>query len=212
MKIFRNRNFIIIAALTAVVALVLILALCLRPAPALPADARQVEFASNPEDAAAAATDDSSVPQTDPTAGDTSALPADPTADDTSALPADPTADGAAAYVLCSLPASGQYGIIPLPKEGEISYPIHQSFTDGTQSENILHLTPEGFYMEFSTCKNQNCVGQGTVTLENRDERVLQNCVICLPNQVMAELYTAEEIAEMNPSVLQDMTDNAQED
>ena len=38
---------------------------------------------------------------------------------------------------------------------------------------------------------------QGTVTLENRDERILYNMIICLPNQVMLELYTPEEVLEM---------------
>lgn len=103
----------------------------------------------------------------------------------------------AAAYVLCSLPSSGYYGLLPLPAEGSVSYPIHQTLPDGTEVENTLHLTPDGFCMESSTCANQDCVSQGTVTLENRERRVLKNCVICLPNQLMAELYTAEEIAQM---------------
>ena len=100
-------------------------------------------------------------------------------------------------YVLCDLPASGKYGLLPLPLEGEETYPIAQMFEDGTRTENVLHLLPDGFYMESSTCENQDCVDQGTVTLENRSTRVLGSCVICLPNQVMAELYSAEEIQEM---------------
>ena len=106
----------------------------------------------------------------------------------------------AAAYVVCSLPASSKYGVLPLPAEGSVSYPIRQILPDGTETENILHLTPEGFCMESSSCKNQDCVGQGMVTIDNREDRVLFNSVICLPNQVMAELFTAEEIAEMNLS------------
>ena len=100
-------------------------------------------------------------------------------------------------YVLCDLPASGKYGLLPLPLEGEETYPVAQLFEDGTRAENVLHLFPDGFYMESSTCENQDCVHQGTVTLENRSSRVMGGCVICLPNQVMAELYSAEEIQEM---------------
>lgn len=108
------------------------------------------------------------------------------------------TAAGVSAgAVLCRLNGSGDVGILPLPAEGDVSYPIHQVLADGTETENILHLTPDGFYMESSTCKNQNCVQQGKVTFENREYRILTNCVVCLPNQVTAELYDAEEIARM---------------
>jgi len=103
-----------------------------------------------------------------------------------------------AAYVLCTLPSGGYVGIIPLPSEGSISYPIRQTLADGTIVENVLHLTPQGFCMESSTCPNQDCVHQGLVTLDNRETRILQSSVICLPNQVIAELYSAEEIAEMD--------------
>ena len=99
--------------------------------------------------------------------------------------------------VLCRLTGSGDVGILPLPTEGEVSYPIHQVLADGTETENILHLEPDGFYMESSTCKNQNCVQQGKVTFENREYRILTNCVVCLPNQVTAELYDAQEIDRM---------------
>lgn len=175
-NLFRNRNFFIILVLIAVVAVVFVLSLTFRPAPLLSSDSRQIAIPSNTEPAVENAPADAPFLHADKNNGDLTA----------------------AAYVLCTLPSGNQYGIIPLPAEGEISYPIRQTFVDGTQTENILRLTPEGFYMESSTCKNQNCVQQGIVTLENRDERALQNCVICLPNQVMAELYTAEEIADMN--------------
>ena len=107
-------------------------------------------------------------------------------------------ADEPTAYVLCSLPSSGYTGIIPLPAEGGVSYPIRQTLADGTEAENILHLTPEGFCMESATCPNQDCVHQGFVTFENRETRILQNSVICLPNRVMVSLYSAEEIAQMD--------------
>lgn len=107
------------------------------------------------------------------------------------------TGNEASAYVLYRDPESEAVGVLPLPENGELSYSIRRTQSDGTETENILHLTPDGFCMESSTCKNQNCVEQGTVTLDNREIRILQNCVVCLPNRVTAELYTAEEIRRM---------------
>ena len=40
-------------------------------------------------------------------------------------------------------------------------------------------------------------VMQGVVTLENRASRVLKNSILCLPNDVIIELYSAEEMKEM---------------
>ena len=48
--------------------------------------------------------------------------------------------------------------------------------------------------MKSSTCDNQDCVKQGVVTLENMEERLLGNMIICLPNQVTLSLYTTEEL------------------
>ena len=47
--------------------------------------------------------------------------------------------------------------------------------------------------MESSNCENQTCVGQGEVTLENRDLRPLFNMVICLPHNLSLELLTRAE-------------------
>ena len=67
----------------------------------------------------------------------------------------------------------------------------------GTETENVVHLTPEGVYMESSTCEGHDCVLQGEVTLENRKDRILGNMIICLPNQVCLQLFTPDEILEM---------------
>lgn len=98
-------------------------------------------------------------------------------------------------YVLVT--TATQSGWLPLPEEGEVSYPIRQILPDGTEAENIIHLTPEGVYMEDSTCANHDCVQQGIVTLENREERILSNMIICLPNQVSLQLFTPEEVLQM---------------
>ncbi|MBQ4016994.1 MAG: NusG domain II-containing protein, partial [Oscillospiraceae bacterium] len=77
----------------------------------------------------------------------------------------------------------------PIPLNGDNSFRIAQQ--DG--SENVIHIGENSFYMESSNCKNQNCVGQGEVTLENRESRPLFNMVICLPHNLSLELLTREE-------------------
>ena len=112
-----------------------------------------------------------------------------------------PTAEPAAtprparAYVLVS--TATQMGFLPLPDGGEYSYHLEQILPDGTPAENVIHLTPDGVWMEESTCENHDCIDQGHVTLDNRADRVLGNMIICLPNQVTLQLLTPEEILEM---------------
>lgn len=83
--------------------------------------------------------------------------------------------------------ANSVFAPIPLTEEG--SFKIAQA--DG--SENIVHIGKNSFYMESSNCDNQNCVGEGEVTLENKDSRVLFNMVLCLPHELSLELLTPEE-------------------
>ena len=121
----------------------------------------------------------------------------DPKAPD--AAPDDGTDDGdpkpAPGYVRVS--TYSQSGWLPLPEEGEYSYHLKQIASDGTEVENVIHLMPNGVYMEDSTCENHDCVKQGEVTLENKNDRILANMIICLPNQVWLELFTPEEVLEL---------------
>ena len=87
-----------------------------------------------------------------------------------------------------------QSGWLALPTEGEAIFPLRQMTEDGRITENIIHLTANSVYMDSANCDNQDCVHQGEVTLENRDERALGNMIICLPNQVYLELYSTEEL------------------
>ena len=105
------------------------------------------------------------------------------------------TPQPASAYVLVS--TATQMGFLPLPDEGEYSYHLEQILPDGTPAENVIHLTPDGVWMEDSTCENHDCVQQGEVTIDNRKDRILGNMIICLPNQVTLQLLTPEEIEEM---------------
>lgn len=55
-------------------------------------------------------------------------------------------------------------------------------------SVNVIRMTENGFWMESSTCKNQDCIYQGEVTRDNWNLRLLGTHVICLPNRVDVEL------------------------
>lgn len=98
-------------------------------------------------------------------------------------------------YVLVT--TATQMGWLPLPEEGEVSYPLKQVLPDGTEAVNVIHLTPEGVYMEDSTCANHDCIDEGEVTLDNKDTRILGNMILCLPNQVTLQLFTPEEVLEL---------------
>ena len=82
---------------------------------------------------------------------------------------------------------SRQYGD-PIPMDREKVITVKQD--DG--KINKVHITPEKVYMEYSSCENQDCVGQGEITLENYNTRILSTYVICLPNNVTIEMVPVE--------------------
>ncbi|MBR2824629.1 MAG: NusG domain II-containing protein [Clostridia bacterium] len=98
-------------------------------------------------------------------------------------------------YVLVT--TATRQGFLPLPEEEDYVFPLTETLSDGTVWENVIHLTPEGVYMESANCENHDCVDEGTVTLENRKDRILGNMIVCLPHQVTLELYTPEEILKL---------------
>lgn len=89
-------------------------------------------------------------------------------------------------YVVITV-GNRQYGD-PIPMDRDKVITIRQS--DG--KENKVHITPEKVYMEHSTCENQDCVGQGEITLANYQTRILSTYVICLPNAVTIEMVPVE--------------------
>lgn len=103
--------------------------------------------------------------------------------------------DPSAAYVLVRMQNSA--GLLPLPTEGEYTRTIRQNLPDGTEAVNVLHLTTNGVWMEDSNCEGHDCINEGEVTLENREERVLWNMIICLPHQLSLELITRDEALQM---------------
>lgn len=63
--------------------------------------------------------------------------------------------------------------------------------------ENVIAFTERGVYMHSSTCKNQLCVGQGEVTLDNYATRSMGTRIICLPNAVEIRLVLSDPDASL---------------
>lgn len=123
-------------------------------------------------------------------------------ADPASTLMPDPTVESTVTPTEEAAPATANAYLLvtvggtlyePIAIYEDSKYTIRQE--DG--KENVIHVTPDSVCMESSTCENQDCVLQGTVTLENMDERVLANMIICLPNEITLELYTPQGLAEV---------------
>lgn len=78
---------------------------------------------------------------------------------------------------------------MPFPLNEDASFKVHF----GDEEYNLVHIGKNSVYMEESTCDNQNCVGQGEITLENRDSRILFNMILCLPHELSLELVDPAE-------------------
>lgn len=68
---------------------------------------------------------------------------------------------------------------------------IRISQPDG--NENVIMMTVNGFYMQFATCRNQDCIHQGMVTEDNYMFRVLGTSIICIPNRVEVQLILSDD-------------------
>lgn len=97
-----------------------------------------------------------------------------------------PTLVPADAYLSVQI---GQAVYDPIPLLGDNELSLKQE--DG--KVNVVGFSKTGIWMKSSTCHNQACVHQGTVTLDNMSNRVLQNLIICLPNEVILSLLTPKE-------------------
>ena len=89
-------------------------------------------------------------------------------------------------YVVITV-GNRQYGD-PIPMDREKTITLRQE--DG--KVNQVHLKPEKVYMEYSTCENQDCVGQGEIHVDTYKDRILGTYIICLPNSVQIEMVPAE--------------------
>ena len=178
-KRFDKKNLIVIAALVLLVAAVALVAMLLKPE-------------LNPTLGTLEA-DPTATPVVTEAPSATEAPAADAAA--TEAPAAETTANegldslNAEAYLVVSV-AGMMYEPIPLVEEGR--YSIRRG-----DLVNVIEVTPTSIKMHESSCDNQDCVEQGVVSLENKDTRVLQNMVICLPNEVVLQLYTPEELTAL---------------
>lgn len=128
-------------------------------------------------------------PVSDPTEAPAQSTEAPAAATDAPAENAAEEAQPAKAYLIITV-AGAVYEPIPLYEAGR--YTVRRG-----DCVNVIEVTEDSVWMAESTCDNQDCVEQGVVSLENKSKRVLQNMIICLPNDVALELYTYEEMLEV---------------
>ena len=99
--------------------------------------------------------------------------------------------ENASAYLFIILD-NRVYGIEPLGEERDVTV------DQGSGVVNVIHLLPDGFYMLSSTCDNQLCVTEGTVTTANYRQRFLGPCVYCLPHNLQLELVIPGATSDPN--------------
>lgn len=104
-----------------------------------------------------------------------------------------PSDEKGEAYYVHITVKDADWGVIALVQDA-----AHIEIKQDTGERNVLAVTLDSVVMQESTCRNQLCVHQGKVTADNRNERPLQNMIICLPNRVTVELLTKSE-AERYP-------------
>ncbi|MBQ8616520.1 MAG: NusG domain II-containing protein [Clostridia bacterium] len=124
---------------------------------------------------------------------------AEETADPASTAAPEATVAPAEAYLVVTV-AGTMYEPIALYEEGR--YTVKRG-----DYVNVIEVTEDSICMAESSCDNQDCVLQGVVSLDNKDERVLRNMVICLPNEVTLELYTQEELVSLLLSMVEETPD-----
>lgn len=183
-KRFDKKNLIVIAALVLLVAAVALTAMLLKPELNPTLGTLEADPTATPVVTEAPSA-------TEAPAADAAATEA-PAAETTDTEGLDSL--NADAYLVVSV-AGMMYEPIPLVEEGR--YSIRRG-----DLVNVIEVTPTSIKMHESSCDNQDCVEQGTVSLENYKQRVLQNMIICLPNEVVLELYTTEELAQLMLSML----------
>lgn len=83
-------------------------------------------------------------------------------------------------------------GIYALGEEGDVTV------DQGDGVVNVIHLLPDGFYMASSTCDNQLCVMEGTVTVDNYQSRILGASILCLPHNLDLELVVPSHTPDPN--------------
>ena len=85
--------------------------------------------------------------------------------------------------------ASAPYAELPLDEDQVLE------IDQGSGVVNYVEVKDGVVRMQDSTCPDKLCVGQGDMSQDNVDQRVLGNMIVCLPNQVLLELVTDGEAA-----------------
>lgn len=106
----------------------------------------------------------------------------------------------AAAYGIMMLARSGQQisGMVEVYADGALqaSAPLDKNAELTVEQPNgdlnIVKIEDGAVWMEHSSCKNQLCLSQGTITADNWTRRAMGRTIICLPNHVYVELALAE--------------------
>ena len=186
----KKQNLLVLGIAAALIIIVALIAIFAPQTRSIPENAPAVEvdqLATQPAVTETPAVEATAVPEaTEAPAAEATAVP------DATAAPETDEAAAETPAVEAYLVISVQGAIYePLPLGGEGVFTIKQD----ENTSNTVHVTPTSVWMEHSSCDNQDCVDQGTVSLENIDSRVLYNMIICLPNQVVLELHTAETLA-----------------
>ena len=183
----KNKNLVILSALGALILLALGASLLIpKTAPVIQKDVNELELEFEPGASLPHAHCHSlwsmlTAPHAHAEEGEEAAKPA-----------AEPLSDEELkAYLLITV---GNVTYTPIALRQDGNYTIRQ---DGGAKVNVVHVTTDSVTMASSTCDNQLCVGEGTVTLENKESRILGGYIICLPNGVTLELYSRQEMLEL---------------
>lgn len=166
-KLLHNRNFVLVLALILVALIVLIAS-------------RLIDF--TPKSLP-------TIPTTAPTDVPDPAFTADPAATN---LPQESAKLELIAEGYVCITVSGESRWFELPTGEDVSMTLSRE-----EMVNVIRLSHDGVVMHSSTCDNQACVEQGWVTLENKDDRVLQNMILCLPHEISIELYSKAEMEQL---------------
>ncbi len=94
-----------------------------------------------------------------------------------------PVSKGSSDYIVIYV-GNEEYKRVPIGDKQMIT------IDQGNGKVNVVEITERGAVMHSSTCANQDCIHEGEVTLDNYNNRVLNNWIICLPNKVSVELVT----------------------
>ncbi len=108
---------------------------------------------------------------------------------------------------LVLLLAAGAYGASVLSRQGQTLSGLVNIYANGAlyasvplgearqvrveQADghvNIVQIDEKGAVMVYSSCKNQLCIQQGEVTVDNWTRRSMGRSILCLPNRVQVEL------------------------